>query len=132
MELTSPMSPALAGRFFTTAPPGKPKILTNPWEIKFSQFYRQGAVLVCVLFFVCLFLFVCFLISGSCFDQNTLLGCTHLIILYWFPIKLLLLICSLTYTHQIILKVSLTTQTYKIHYKMIRIFFIQSSSVFSP
>ena len=38
-EPTSPASPALAGRFFTAEPPGKPKCTLSPniiWHIKFS------------------------------------------------------------------------------------------------
>ena len=37
IELLSPVSPALAGRFFTTEPSGKPRWSTNPyrcWKIK--------------------------------------------------------------------------------------------------
>ena len=33
IELVSPASPALAGRFFTTAPPGKPKSLPKVQSI---------------------------------------------------------------------------------------------------
>ena len=37
-EPTSPMSPALTGRFFTTEPPGKPKELIKGDQLPFSFF----------------------------------------------------------------------------------------------
>jgi len=40
IEPTSPVSPALAGRFFTTMPPGKPPNHWTASEIPKEKFYR--------------------------------------------------------------------------------------------
>ena len=34
-----PMSPALAGGFFATEPPGKPKVLRNSFQTNFKGYY---------------------------------------------------------------------------------------------
>ena len=34
-----PMSPALAGGFFATEPPGKPKVLCNSFQTNFKSYY---------------------------------------------------------------------------------------------
>ena len=41
IELMSPMIPALAGRLFTTEPPGKPKDLVDPRNV--SHLEKPGA-----------------------------------------------------------------------------------------
>ena len=39
IELVSPVSPALAGRLFTTVPPGKPEVEAGPCQI-----HKQGCL----------------------------------------------------------------------------------------
>ena len=41
IELMSPVTPALAGRFFTIEPPGKPKDLVDPKNV--SHLEKPGA-----------------------------------------------------------------------------------------
>ena len=38
----SPASPALAGRFFTTEPPGKPQKLLSPGQIPFASWMNRS------------------------------------------------------------------------------------------
>ena len=59
IKLESPVSPALAGEFFTTEPPGNPKVCTHPLVAKLSLYW---GLLPCSVFFssssFCFLLFV--------------------------------------------------------------------------